>query len=971
MSPLRKIINFLSLVLVLLSQGSIASPSFSPYQGCENIFLNNTILASKLDASTSQISAKQISDFISNQIHLVPEFEVIRDIGKNLGLRVWLFGGTASSFLHYVKWDLISREGIADLHRERFDYDFTNIFRSTQDIDIVVDGSPEAAIQFQTILEQKFPHFLGDKANQWEVRTLRHRIGNPGEDSYKEALLEDSDFQGQNTDSHSIGMIEITPHGEDPIIRDLKNWNQQNSSLFLEDALKNQITFLRSKDHFKTSRAIAQENPEILSVLRILVKSFQYELSFTQKDWESIQSISEQFNPQQITHPKALRRIKSIAKKLITQAADLEQAVNQLDALGLRKKLITFGDVNNPANFAWLLNREPLRSFPIGQGKGRTAQELKIDTVAHETKDFLAYESITRAPSGKPNVFISRKGIQNEIALLGDGFYTSHGQRGGRGTGITIRFKVDPRAREGTDFVAFENPTHENAYLLFKNKAALRIIPESMDMSPLEYFNYLAGGYKLPINDQALVWKLKRRLQNRISSRLIDPQELKEVENLVLNQMQSKAHHHQKLFYEWLFFEGPKLGTQLNKDGNGFSDLITGAYRANPEPTLRKLHAIAQGTQLESWIQTQLIPDLLSPLKKDLGARAIQNCLFSEIKTIQKFGNEALTEALQKKTDPYFRALGKIFSEKKEQEAEFSEVIRDWLSQPAIHLEPNLIEEKAEFISKQSHYQDWLKWIPGTELELLEKTLAQKTTIPLFRHLAKKQGEYAEKHFLEKAKTESFQFIHFEIPKEEISFRMGSPTSEEGRWDNEHIRNATLTESFEFQATPLTLLQKALLLGEDITLLNDQDNYPATLISWFDAKKLIEKLNQLDPEYLYRLPFETEWEYAARAGTTTAFSFGESSRDISDYAIHIGNSNSKTYEVASRKPNPAGLYDIHGNVWEWCEDLLDHYHLRITRGGSWGHVARALRSARITFSDPALRAPGSGMRLVRTRRKNS
>jgi len=967
MDSLRKVITLLSLALTLLPQGSIASPSFVPHQSCENIFLNKSILASNQESLSTQITAKELSDFISNQLGKVSEFEFIRSLGQKMGIRVWLFGGTASSFLHYVKWDFMSRKGIADLHREQFDYDFTNIFRSTQDIDIVVEGTAETAIQFQTILEQKFPHFLGDKANQWEVRTLRHKIGSPGEASYKEALLEDIDFQGQNTDSHSIGMIEVTLHGKDPVVRDLKNWDQQNS-IFLEDALKNQITFFRSKDHFKTARALADENPEILSVLRILVKSFQYELNLSQKDWESIQSIAAQFNPQQITHPKALRRIKSTAKKLITQAADLEQAISQLDALGLRKKLITLGDPNKLTDFAWILNREPLRSFPIGQGRGRTAQELKIDTVAHETKDFLAYESITRAPSGKPNVFISRKGVKNEIALLGDGFYTSPGQKGARGTGITIRFKVDPQAREGTDFVAFENPTNENAYLLFKNKAALRIIPESMEISPLEYFDYLARGYKLPINDQALIWKLRRRLQNKIASRLIDPQELKEVENLILTQLQSKAHHHQQIFYEWLFLEGPKLGPQLNKDGNGFSDLMTGAYRANPEPTLRKLHAIAEGTQLESWIDTQFIPHLLSLLKKDLGARAIQNCLFSELEIIQNFGREALNEAIQKKTDPYFRSLEKILYEKKEQKSGFSEAIQRWLSKPTIHSNPSVIEEKAEFMAKQSHYQDWLKWIPEAESELFGKIFTQKTAISLFHQLARQQGEHAEEQFLENAKTESFQFIHFEIPQKEISFTMGSPTSEEGRWDNEQIRKATLTESFEFQATPLTALQKALLLGEDITLLNDQDNHPATLISWLDAKVLIEKLNQLDPEYLYRLPFEAEWEYAARAGTTTAFSFGESSREISDYAIHIGNSNSKTYEVASRKPNPAGLYDIHGNVWEWCEDLLDHHRLRITRGGSWGNEARALRSARITFSDPALRAPGSGMRLVRTRR---
>lgn len=154
-----------------------------------------------------------------------------------MGIRVWLFGGTAASFLHYAKWDLASQRGLLQLQRNRFDYEFSHIFRSSQDIDLVVDARPEVASQFQNLITEKFPHFLGNKISKWEVRTLRHPIGSPGTPGYKEALLNDEDFEFQTTDSNSIGMIEITHSTQEPIIRDLKNWDEEKS-IFLEDALK-------------------------------------------------------------------------------------------------------------------------------------------------------------------------------------------------------------------------------------------------------------------------------------------------------------------------------------------------------------------------------------------------------------------------------------------------------------------------------------------------------------------------------------------------------------------------------------------------------------------------------------------------------------------------------------------------------------------------------------------------------------
>jgi formylglycine-generating enzyme required for sulfatase activity len=143
---------------------------------------------------------------------------------------------------------------------------------------------------------------------------------------------------------------------------------------------------------------------------------------------------------------------------------------------------------------------------------GKTAQELKITVVAHETNSFLAYESITRSHSGEPNVLISRKNNLGESALYGDGFYTRIGKEGARGTGLTIRFRVDPKAREGTDFVMIDD------YIIFKNKRVLKVIQESLNFGIEDLLKLAQTNQNLQIDhsDLALLEKLKRKLNAAI-----------------------------------------------------------------------------------------------------------------------------------------------------------------------------------------------------------------------------------------------------------------------------------------------------------------------------------------------------------------------------------------------------------------------------------------------------------------------
>jgi hypothetical protein len=437
----------------------------------------------------------------------VEEFRFLRQEAERLGVRVWLFGGTAASYLHYVKWDLQREKGDRSFQADRFDYDFTNIYRSSQDLDIVVDGSTEKIKTLTAALARQYPDFLGGKA-RWEVRSLRQATGTPGQADYKEALLEDFNFLKQNSDSNSTGMVEITHTPSESAVRDLREWNNNFNNHFLKDSAEDRDTFYRSPEHFQTARARAGQNPEIFSVIRALTKAFQYELNFSKEDWLEMQQIINSFDPSSITDPQALRRLKEMSIKLFKHAVNVEYAWDTLEKMGLRKKLMRFDNSQEAKTLAWWMNKEPLRTYQLGTGEGKTAKELGLDIVAHDTKDFTAYESITRSHAGEPNVFISRQGAVGEAALHGAGFYVRTGREGAQGTGLTVRFHLEPQAREGTDFIynkAF-------SYLVIRNKAALKIIRESIRFSPVEYFQWLSSSRNMEYSEKALFEIMRRRL---------------------------------------------------------------------------------------------------------------------------------------------------------------------------------------------------------------------------------------------------------------------------------------------------------------------------------------------------------------------------------------------------------------------------------------------------------------------------
>ena len=171
-------------------------------------------------------------------------------------------------------------------------------------------------------------------------------------------------------------------------------------------------------------------------------------------------------------------------------------------------------------------------------------------------------------------------------------------------------------------------------------------------------------------------------------------------------------------------------------------------------------------------------------------------------------------------------------------------------------------------------------------------------------------------------------------------------------------------------------------------------NRPVERVSWNDAQAFLKKLNA-NPSHsplnqggqrgVFRLPSEAEWEYAARAGTQTAYAFGDDPARLGDYAWFDDNSGNKTHPVGQKKPNAFGLYDMHGNVWEWVADTWHNNYggaptdgsvwdsgdsdWRVLRGGSWYNNAKDLRCAVRGRCDwLLLRLYFRGFRLVCSRR---
>lgn len=217
-------------------------------------------------------------------------------------------------------------------------------------------------------------------------------------------------------------------------------------------------------------------------------------------------------------------------------------------------------------------------------------------------------------------------------------------------------------------------------------------------------------------------------------------------------------------------------------------------------------------------------------------------------------------------------------------------------------------------------------------------------------------------------------------------FYMGSPLSEKERHDNENQHQVTISKGFWLADTVCTQALWKTVVGDNPAFFTENENNPVEQVSWDDVQNFIKKLNILIPGLGAQLPTEAQWEYACRAGTTTPFSFGENiTPELVNYDSNRpyaegkkGGCRERTVAVKSLPANPWGLYEMHGNVWEWCSDWYDDYptmpvsdptgsetgSCRVLRGGSWSNHGWRTRSANRGWYAPVNRDNYIGFRIV-------
>jgi len=214
-------------------------------------------------------------------------------------------------------------------------------------------------------------------------------------------------------------------------------------------------------------------------------------------------------------------------------------------------------------------------------------------------------------------------------------------------------------------------------------------------------------------------------------------------------------------------------------------------------------------------------------------------------------------------------------------------------------------------------------------------------------------------------------------------FTMGAPKSEPNADDDEQPQHrVTISQPFYLSQYEVTQAQWQAVMGVAHQSSRFQgENRPVEQVSWDEAHAFIKALNKRETKtsgLLCRLPTEAQWEYAARAGTSTPHSFGDNAAKLGDYAWYDKNAEGETHPVGQKNPNAWGLYDMYGNVWEWMQDWYGPYPAnavqdpsgpaagagRVIRGGSWFYPATGARSANRSRQRPGERRSYLGFRIA-------
>ncbi len=219
------------------------------------------------------------------------------------------------------------------------------------------------------------------------------------------------------------------------------------------------------------------------------------------------------------------------------------------------------------------------------------------------------------------------------------------------------------------------------------------------------------------------------------------------------------------------------------------------------------------------------------------------------------------------------------------------------------------------------------------------------------------------------------------------TFKMGAPAGDVGSFNaKQHLvakkREVTLTKSYYLGVYEVTQDEYEKVMGNNPSKFRGEKN-PIEMMSWIDAVSFCKKVSEIPEEKAagreYRLPTEAEWEYACRAGSTTSFSYGDTAESLGEYAWFNENLEAMTHPVGEKKPNRWGLYDMHGNVNEWCQDLHEASYpkgpatdpqgptigsFHVLRGGDWRSIPAYCTSTHRSTFVPTSGSPHNGFRVA-------
>ena len=446
--------SFLNLALVA------GTYSFSPMASAE------ATEEKQIEKLSNPIQAGQALEFekiLEANLQKVEEFRFIRQWAQKKGVPAYLFGGAATAFGVYSRWNKEHAEGLRRFSDERFDFKVSNIFHFNQDVDVLIDASVELAAELQNELDTHFPYQKttgGKTISIWEIRPLRHAIG------LKPKVIGNTDFQNQNTDSNSTGLIEITDPKEGiSRVQDLRSFRPEEGR-FLHDLMEGRISYYNTALHNKTSRATAA-NPITISALRFLIKLYEYDLVTDRESLKNALTILKKTNFPQIKSVRgSMRWIEKNGPKLLDNAVDVEKAWLLLKQMDLLKELSIFGPAEDQTSVAWLMKRKPLMSYPISESvpEGqKTSGSLGITQGYLRLDSFKDFERLRMGAIYSPNLLSDKARVKLTL---------TPNKKPGE---IWVGFNIHPHSILGTDFEMLGTDG-----LRVRNRNSLRLIPETL-----------------------------------------------------------------------------------------------------------------------------------------------------------------------------------------------------------------------------------------------------------------------------------------------------------------------------------------------------------------------------------------------------------------------------------------------------------------------------------------------------------